>query len=244
MKILFYNIAYGAGLNGSLKQYFFNLLRFFWLPINKAAEIVKFLKEQDADVICLAEVDGGSLRNRLMSQPKRWAKKMGFDFYYTKCKYHPKSVYYHIPIFRKRNDAVISRKNGRIFYHYLYSGMKKLVQEFVVDNISIFTVHLNALSSQIRKMQLIELGDLLKICPRPFVLCGDFNIFKGLEELDSFIQSNDLRLTKTPPTFPSINPKKHFDLFLTSPGVKIKDAGVINVQYSDHLPVWIKIENI
>jgi endonuclease/exonuclease/phosphatase family metal-dependent hydrolase len=235
-------MAYGTGLNGSWKQYIFKCRRFFWLPFFHMRKITSLLKTQCADVLCLVEVDGGSIRNRFRCQAKKIAEKLGFDFWFKKSKYHPKSPLRFLPFTRGNYDAVISKTKGDMKIHYLNSGLKKLVQEFIVDNISIFTVHLAVLRKNIRKMQLKELSEILKNCPRPFILCGDFNIFKGLEEISFLLSSNNLQLVKTSPTFPSIKPKKHLDLFLASQNVKIKDAGVIDVKYSDHLPVWIQME--
>jgi endonuclease/exonuclease/phosphatase family metal-dependent hydrolase len=206
-------------------------------------KMIKFFKSQQADVLCLVEVDGGSIRNRFGCQAKKIAKKLGFDFWFKKSKYHPNSIFRFLPFTRGNYDAIISRVKGNIKIHYLNRGMKKLVQEFIVDNISIFTVHLAVLQKKVREMQIKELSDILKKCPRPFVLCGDFNIFKGLEEVSFLINSNNLQLINASPTFPSIKPKKYFDLFLASPDVKIKNAGVVDVKYSDHLPIWIDIEN-
>ena len=242
MKIIFYNIAYGTGLNGSWRQYLLKLRRFVWLPFFQTHKIAKLLKKQRADVLCLVEVDGGSYRNRFMCQTKKLAKKLDLNFWHTKSKYHPKSLFNYLPYIRKRNDSIISSKKGEIRCHYLNSGMKKLVQEFIVDNISIFTVHLAVLQKKIRKMQLEELGEILKKCQRPFILCGDFNIFKGLEEISFLINSNNLQLVQTSATFPSVKPKKHLDLFLVSNDINVKDSGILNSKYSDHLPIWITIE--
>ena len=242
MKILLYNMAYGTGLNGSWKQYFLKTKRYFWLPLFHSKKIAQLLKKQRADVLCLIEVDGGAWRNRFCSQVKSIAKKINFNFYHSKSKYHPKSIWNLIPFVRKRHDAIIANKKGDVFFHYLNKGMKKLIQEFVVDNISIFTAHLAVLSEKVRKKQFEELAKIVMACSRPFVLCGDFNIQKGLKEVKEFAEITGLQLVKLPATWPSCNPKKHFDLFFTSPGVKIKDAGIIKSEYSDHLPVWVEID--
>lgn len=242
MKIIFYNIAYGTGLNGSWRQYFLKIRRFVWLPFFHTRKIAKLLKKHRADVLCLVEVDGGSYRNRFMCQTKRLAKKLDFNFWHTKSKYHPKSLFNYLPYIRKRNDAIISSKNGEVHCHYIKSGMKTLVQEFIVNNISIFTVHLAVLQSKIRKMQLEELNDILKKCRHPFILCGDFNIQNGLKEIKDFSEKTGLQLVELPATWPSCKPKKYFDLFFTSSGIKIEDAGIIESELSDHLPIWIKID--
>ena len=241
MKILFYNIGYGTCLNGSWRHYFLKLWRYLWTPVFNVKTISKGLKHIDADVVCLAEVDTGSIRNRFFNQAQRMAKWLNTPYYSSAPKYHPDSLFKYIPIARKQHDAILSKKPGKKIKHYLNHGTKKLVQEFVVDNISIFTVHLGLLRRKLREFQLKELEQLLKKCPRPFVLCGDFNIFKGLGEIDSFIEDTGATLVDIPASFPSFKPDKHLDLFITSPDLEIMEAGVIPIQSSDHLPVWVEI---
>ena len=132
---------------------------------------------------------------------------------------------------------------GEFKRYYLKSGVKKLVQEYIVNGISIFVVHLAVIRRKLRQRQLEELRGILKTCPRPLILCGDFNIHNGLQEIKSFLCTTGLRLVELPATWPSCNPRKYFDLFFTSPGIKIKNAGVVKSEYSDHLPVWVEIDH-
>jgi len=238
---MFYNIAYCSGLNGSWKQYLSQTWRFFWLPNKARGKIIDILEKEGPDVICLAEVDSGSFRNRFHSQAKQLAKKLLFPFFYTQTKYRHWSVWQCMSLIRKQCDAILSKREGELVRHELHSGMKKLVQEYIVDDISIFTVHLAVLSKRVRKKQLRELALILADCPRPYVLCGDFNIHKGLKELEEFIHLTGLRRLIKEPTFPSISPKRYLDLFLASPTIKVIQSGVVDVDYSDHLPVWVEI---
>jgi len=121
--------------------------------------------------------------------------------------------------------------------------MKKLVQEYVVDGYSIFTVHLACLSRKVRKRQLEELAEIIKDCPRPHIVCGDFNINTGLEEIKDFVQKTKLKRITRRPSFPSVKPIWYLDLFFASPDVKIRGTGVISSMYSDHLPVWVDVSS-
>lgn len=242
MKIFLYNIAYGTGLNGSWKQYFLKVYRYIWLPLYSGRKLTQLIKKQDADIFCFLEIDVGSLRNRFCSQVKKYADILKTDFYYSCLKYHPKSFWRYMLFFRKQHDAIVSKLKGEFKCHYLKTGMKKLVQEFKVKGVSIFTVHLAVILPHTRKKQLEELGDILKKCTTPYILCGDFNIHKGLKEVQSFLQKTGLQLMDLPATFPSHNPKMHLDLFFVSEGVKVKNVEVIESQCSDHLPVLLEIE--
>ena len=242
MKIMFYNIAYGTGMNGSWKRYFVDVWRFFWLPYGIIRKMIKTLKQEKPDVLCLVEVDGGSFRNRFRCQARYLARRLLYPFYYSRAKYGRWSIWRFMAMVRKQHDAILSRKGGKLRRHLLKSGVQKLVHEFVVDGISIFSVHLSVLSKKIRQRQLRELAEVLKKCPRPHLVCGDFNTNKGLAEIREFIKKTGLRHVIKKPTYPSISPSYYLDMFFASPGVKIKRAGVLNVTHSDHLPVWVELK--
>ena len=243
MKILIYNIAYSTGLKGSLLGYATNFWRYLvWAPKKTFRRLVEFLKKQNADVLCLLETDSGSFRNRFRSQPKAIAEQLSFPLFWSASKYGPRSPLRHLPTFRKQEDAVLSKIKGEIKDHYLKNGEKKLVQEFVAQGISLFVVHLG-LRASLRAKQLRELTEILRTCPRPHLVCGDFNIFKGLNEIQIFIRENRLISVQTRATFPSLKPKFLVDLILASETIRVKDAGVEDVPFSDHLPVWVEIES-
>ena len=241
MKILLYNIAYSTGLKGSLRDYFLKFWRYLWARKKTLKKIAEFLQEQKADIVCLLEIDAGSIRNRFQSQVKMLADRLFCPFYFSKPKYHPRSINRLIPTIRKQHDAILSMKKGYHRVHYFRKGTKKLIQEFIVENISIFLVHLSLLRKKLRKSQLKELTKILKKCPREYIICGDFNIFKGLAEIQDFVKENNLYLVKKQATFPSIKPRKQLDLILAKDTVAVKDSGVVQVPYSDHLPVWVEI---
>lgn len=242
MKILIYNIAYSTGLKGTLAGYLTNFWRYLiWAPRKNFRNLSEFLKQQNADIICLIETDTGSLRNRFKSQVRSIAETLSFPHWWSASKYGPKSPSRLIPTLRKQHDAVLSRIDGTMETHYLKHGGKKLVQEFIVNGISVFVVHL-ALRASVRKKQLKELTSILAQCPRPHLVCGDFNIFKGLHEIRDFLANSHLSLVQGEPTFPSFRPTSTIDLILTSEKIRVKDAGIPQVLFSDHLPVWVEIE--
>lgn len=242
MKILIYNIGYSTGLKGSWRDYFLKSWRYFWAPKDTILKIIQLLKGQKADVICLLETDVGSLRNRFRSHVKMAAEALFLPFYDHALKYGPNSWARFFPTLCKQHDAILSRTKGVFKKHYLKSGTKKLVLEFRVGKISIFVAHFGLLRASLRKRQMEEMTEILKKCDRPYLVCGDFNIFKGLSEVHDFIEANTLKLVQTEPTFPSIKPKRHLDLIFACESIKIKSAGAISALFSDHLPVYVEIE--
>lgn len=243
MKIIFYNIAFGTGLNGSWKQYILKVTRFLWTPLWAIRKIAETLKKEKADVICLAEVDNGSFRNRFRCQAKALATWLKFRFFRTQNKYVPWSIWRFMAVVRNQHDAVLSHHEGEVKTHHLSVGMQRTVMEFAVKGVSIFVVHLAVLSRKVRRQQMKELAAILKKCKRPYLVCGDFNLHHGLREIKRFIKKTKMKLVRTPKTFPSFRPDRTIDLFLSSPGLRVKEAGIINVPFSDHLPVWVRLEN-
>jgi len=243
MKILLYNIGYGTGLNGSWKHYLLKFWRYVWAPKKIFKKIIELIDGESADVICILEIDEGSIRNRFRSQTNMLTNKTTRSFFSSNSKYGKKSLSQKIPIIRKQHDAIFSNESGEMIIHYFKNGAKKLIQEYVIKGLSIFAVHLALTNKETRQKQLEALAAITAQCPRDYIICGDFNIFKGLHEVEEFIKKNNLTLAQTEPSFPSIKPKKNLDLFITSPGIKIKQTGVIQSKLSDHLPVWIEIEN-
>jgi len=240
MKIALYNIQYCAGINGSIRQYLLKFWRYLWSSNAILKIICRFLRKVRPDVALLLEVDGGSIRSRFKSQVEEISKKLKLPFCYSKCKYHPRSLLSKLPFFSKNHNSVLSKKEGVVKTHYLKNGTKKLVQEYIIGGISIFMVHLS-LNKKVRSKQLTELGRMLKKCPNLYMVCGDFNVFRGLDEIFKFIKNNRLHLVKTGDTFPSVDPIKRLDLIMAHEDIKVKSVEVGDVKYSDHLPVIVEV---
>jgi len=241
MKILFYNIAYSTGMNGTLKSYFGVTWRFLWLSKKVFNKIVTLFKKETPDIICLAEVDGGSFRNQFKSQAKAFSIALDYPHIYSKNKYHPRSIWHWMTLIGSQHDAILSKHSGHFKSHYFSRGIQRHVSEFQVKGMSIFVVHLAVLRKKMRARQLRELANIVKKCKNPYIVCGDFNVHNGHHELDEFIQKTNTTLVKTPHTFPSHKPNRTIDLFLVDATLEVKGSGIISVNHSDHLPVWIEL---
>ncbi len=240
MKIALYNIEYCSGLDGSIKQYLFKFWRYLWLSNVILKKICRFLNTLKADVVLLVEVDGGSARNGFKSQTEEISDKINLPFYHSECKYHPESLLSKLPFLGNNHNSILSKKKGEIKSHYLKSGTKKLVQEYITGGISIFMAHLS-LSKKVRSKQLKEISAILKKCKNSYIICGDFNVFRGTEEVAEFMKKNKLHLAETNATFPSVDPIKQLDLIMAHKSIKFKSAKVGTVKYSDHLPVVVEV---
>lgn len=244
MKIIFYNIAYGTGLKGLMRQYFYNTWRFFWTPFSTLRKIGNMLKAQHPDIVCLAEVDHGSFRNRFRSQAKALGKQIGIKYVESASKYGRFSVLHLLAIIGRQHDAILTNLEGELIRHYFSRGIQRLYFEFVTQGMSVFVVHLAVFRKKMRQRQLRELAERISECPRPYILCGDFNVHGGVAELKGFLEKTKANLVKTDMTYPSHKPNRTIDLFFHGPGIRAKGSGTIDVDFSDHLPVWAEFERI
>jgi endonuclease/exonuclease/phosphatase family metal-dependent hydrolase len=234
MRFVLYNIRYGTGggkfqspLNGYLRRTGKNLER-----------ITQFLHDLNPDVAGLVEVDAGSYRTGKCNQAETIADRLG-HYHVYRSKYAENSLTRHLPIISHQGNAFVVRDSGhKEIFHYFDRGVKRLVIELELENVSFFLIHL-ALSSRLRHRQLGDLYDLLQTIKRPHIVAGDFNALWGEQEVRLFLAATGLKNAHAgnSPTFPSWQPKRHLDFILHSPGISIERCWMPDIQLSDHLPI-------
>ncbi len=242
MRLLIYNIRYGTGAGkgfhlplpylGYLKRTTENLER-----------ITRFIKSCHPDVVGLIEADSGSFRTRQQNQVALIARELG-HFHAFQSKYGRSSVLRKLPVVNKQVNAFLTSreiKNQR--FHYFQKGIKRLVIELELHDVTIFLVHLS-LKYRHRHDQLSDLYALVKKIKKPVIVAGDFNPFWGSTEMDLFLAATGLQnANKTAtPSHPSRKPKRQLDFILHSPEIRISHFEVPRVTYSDHLPLLCDFE--
>lgn len=241
MKFLLYNIRYGTGkyLNQPFKHIRGYLSKSNW-HLHKIGSLINRYKP---DIVGLVEVDLGSFRMKSKNQAAVLARitRNNNVFQY---KYEENSRYMKFPMVRKQGNALLLKdKIIRKSFHYLDSGMKKLIIEVETEKVVVFLVHL-ALGGKTRQKQIVQLYDLVKNASKPVIVAGDFNAFWGHEEITLFLHATELRNVnlKSTPTFPSWKPKKELDFILCSKEIKVNEFKVIQTKLSDHLPLFIDFD--
>jgi endonuclease/exonuclease/phosphatase family metal-dependent hydrolase len=237
LRFLLYNIRYGAGFGrhfhfplpyaGYLKQTNGNLNR-----------IVDFIKSLEPDVIGLVEVDSGSYRCQNSNQAEAIAREMQHDFVY-RTKYAATSIAQRLPLLKKQGNALLTnRKIKSQKFHYLCSGVKRLVIELELEEFIVFLVHLS-LGFRKRRNQLADLQSLVTGAEKPVVVAGDFNVLWGVRELEAFLSVTGLQNMNRQgsPSHPSRSPRRQLDFILCSPQMQMLDFRVLPVGLSDHAPL-------
>ena len=234
MRFVLYNIRYGTGG----KRFHFPLGGYFNHAGENVGRITQFLSELNSDVIGLIEVDAGSYRADKQNQAEQIAHALG-HYHVYRSKYGAQSLTHHIPLLNRQGNAFVVRNSAhKETFHYFDKGMKRLVIELEMENVTFFLIHL-ALGSRLRHRQLGDLYDLIKEIDKPLIIAGDFNALWGEQEIRLFQAATGLRNAHAAnsPSFPSWRPKRHLDFVLHSPEIEIQRCWMPKVLFSDHLPV-------
>ena len=189
-------------------------------------------------------MDSGSYRSGRQNQAEKIAESLGhYHTYKSKYPEHNKLLN-GLPVLNKQGNAFISKNSiQREKFHYVTRGMKRLVIELELENVVILLVHL-ALSYKARHEQLTEIKRIVKGLKKPCIVAGDFNAFKGNDELELFREAAGLYNAgpANSLTYPSWNPKLGLDFILHTPDIKINNFKIPNVDYSDHLPLIVDFD--
>lgn len=242
MRFLLYNMRYatGSGLAfnwplpgiGYIKDTAHNLQR-----------ITDFVVATRPDIAGLIEVDTGSLRSRTINQADAIAAALGHASSYM-TKYGVKSFGNHMPIMRKQGNAFITGSHiSSEHIHYFDAGIKRLILELELDDLSIFLVHLS-LKYRHRHYQLRHLHTLIQTTEKPLIVAGDFNTLRGDYEIELFMAATGLKSANrlAEPSYPSHSPRKQLDFILYGKGIRVTDFHIPKVPYSDHLPLVCDFE--
>lgn len=238
MRFLLYNIRYGTGGRRRLPW-----SGYLSRSVENIREIAAFIKQLDPDVVGLIEVDAGSFRTRSTNQAELLASELGHYNLY-RSKYHELSLAHLLPVVNKQGNALLTRDSFReVEAHYFDRGIKRLVIELELENVTIFLVHL-ALSFKARHHQLGELYEMVRNVSKPAVVAGDFNLSWGEKEIKLFLGATGLMAAgpENEPTYPSWNPVRRLDFFLHSSEIVVTRFDVPRVSYSDHLPLLCDFE--
>lgn len=251
MKILSCNAGYLLDYDGSLREYALKPHR--GLLGSDAAEeraterLADVIAEEHPDVVCLLEVDQGSMRTITEGQVTRLAEMLtdrGLDYHArADAKYGDGNVLGQLPVLSHLSNGLLVSDDldAVIEAHYLDTGPKRLVTEVRLGALSIFGVHL-AMSGRGRRKQLDEIAAIVAERER-VVVCGDFNAYDGLDAVQDALQETGLVLHNPGETVPKrpldslVSETRTLDFFLASPEVAVSRCDVVDVQISDHRPV-------
>jgi endonuclease/exonuclease/phosphatase family metal-dependent hydrolase len=242
MRFLLYNIRYAAGIG-----------RRFHLPLPYSGylkhtngnfeKIVDFIIQVHPDIIGLIEVDSGSFRSARNNQAEAIARELEYYPIY-RSKYSNDSLVQKVPILKKQGNAIVTNQEIKSQkFHYFREGVKRLVIELELEQLSIFLVHLS-IRFRHRQCQLQDLNNLIKKGRKPLIVAGDFNVLWGNRELQLFLSATGLKNANSngQPSHPSRLPRRELDYIFHSPQIHITDFQIPPVKFSDHAPLICDFE--
>ena len=242
MRFLLYNIRYAAGIG---KQFHLPVpySGYFKRTNGNFRHIIEFIRSVNPDIIALIEVDSGSYRSEKSNQAETVASELKYYPIYQS-KYPVDSIVQKIPLVNKQGNALLTNNEiKRHGFHYFSKGMKRLVIELELNEISIFLVHLS-LKFRHRQYQLQELHSMIENVDKPVIVAGDFNVFWGDRELQLFAAASGLKTAndKGNPSHPSRSPRRQLDYIFHSPEVRVTRFQIPQIKFSDHAPLVCDFE--
>lgn len=185
LKILTWNIA-------ALPR----LINLFGNPSDRINGIIKYLKEVDADIICLQEVFDNKILEKIVTQMKSYVisypKKKGKGFISSGL-----IVLTKMPILSSQFE-IFTDSIGENSYAEKGVLVSQIARGDFSQKIFLLNTHLNAnpmftlstLSPNvIRKSQLLTLAKLLKNKSDFYIICGDLNQSEKSDNFKTFVES-------------------------------------------------------
>ena len=225
----------------------------FPAPDRAYGAIGNFLKEIEADVLCINEIDDGVPRTDGVDQPKHFSEIMGgWDYIFGPAlDPHPTGGRY--------GDAALSTKKAMAKdYVFLPKGVgteRRVMCVLEFDDFVFIATHLEHSTGAAHPGQIAVINDYVERhyadSAKPIFLAGDMNARPESETMTLYQQKWKV-ISATQTTFPANNPNRCLDYILAyrnnakyqvvqSQVVRLSGSVKLNL-VSDHLPVFVDIK--
>ncbi len=245
-KILFSNIGYAKGIDGSLAQHMRHLHRHLHCPLPVQQQVMMQIKsvmsEEKPDLCCFVEIEHHEKEGRY-SQVQALADD-DYPFFDVADKYGVNSWLSRVPWHRGRCNAFLARRPLAFARRYFSLGSKRLIYEVEgPQGTVVFFAHFS-LQKAVRAEQFRELRRLIARTEREVIVLADFNIMGGFGELAPLLRNSGLHVLsrEDEPTFTFSSLRRVLDLCICSESLKDKLAlKVIAQPYSDHAALLVTV---
>lgn len=245
-KILFSNIGYGRGIDGSLLAHLRRFHHHFYMPVDVQKQVLAQLKDiissEEPDIACFVEIDRGSLYSARFNQLEMILDDV-YAFHNIADKYGEDSYWSRMPLHEGKSNAFVSKSELPFEKLFFESGTKRLIYKILLpDGVTLFFAHFS-LSRATRLRQMQEMRSHIKKVEGPVMILADFNIMGGFAELAPLMEGLDLKILndESEPTFFFHRRRKVLDLCLCS--LSIADNSrlkIIPQPFSDHAALLIE----
>lgn len=246
-KILFSNIGYAKGIDGTLWQHLSRAGRYLYCRVPTQMLVLGQLKSiidlEQPDLCCFVEIDSGSLHSAYMNQLKALMDD-DYAFFDIANKYGKGNWRQYMPLSKGRSNAFMAKTGLTFDRLYFTHGTKRLMYRVVLPgNIHVFFAHFS-LDRRVRVRQFQEVRGLMEACPGDSILLADFNIMYGFSELDPLLKDSKFALLSKEDrhTFTFHNRKLALDLCVCSRELLDRiSLKVIDQPFSDHEALLVEV---
>lgn len=246
-KILFSNIGYAKGIDGTLWQHISRIGRHLYTAQSTQELIFKQLKDiircENPDLCCFVEIEKGSLHSAYVNQINLLVDD-DYKFFDIANKYGEDNWRRHMPLSRGRSSAFLSKDEllfDRLYFKY---GTKRLMYRIVLPgNVHVFFAHFS-LDARVRAQQFEEVRAMIDQAGGDAILLADFNIMHGFSELAPLVENSNLRVIskESDHTFTFHSRKLALDLCICSePLLSRISVRVIPQPFSDHQAILVTL---
>lgn len=246
-KILFSNIGYAKGIDGSLEQHIRLFSRHFYTTLSVQQQVLAQLKEiliqEDPDICCFVEVDKGSFHSARYNQLNALIDER-YPYHDITGKYGEESWLSRALFHVGKSNAFLSKSKIPFQKKYFENGTKRLIYNLELpDNIDLYFAHFS-LDWKVRRKQMKEINALITASSKYVIIMADFNIFQGFSELFPLLEGTDLEVLskEDEPTFTFHKRKLTLDLCICSKALRERASlRIINQPFSDHAALVLEI---
>lgn len=245
--ILFSNIGYARGIDGSLQQHIGRAGRHLYCGVpaqeHVLGQVRNIMKAEKPDVCCFVEIDQGSYHSARYNQLNA-LRDDDYRFHDIADKYGHNSLLGRLPLHVGKSNAFLAREDLPFERLYFRHGTKRLVYRLALpDGTALYFAHFS-LKKDVRAKQFREVHDLTQRETGPVVLMADFNINQGFEELRPLLENTDLTVLNREDehTFTFHRRKLALDLCLCSRGIADRtELRIIPQPFADHHALLVRI---
>ncbi|CAN5749555.1 hypothetical protein BH11PAT2_BH11PAT2_01510 [soil metagenome] len=229
-----------------------------------AKNILKALRETDADIICLQELTVNHPEyNKGVNVPEFLAKELGFNYVFAPAveegdQKFGNGIFTRYPILSSEMHFIQNPpESGKEVVDYSEEGRIYVEATIQLNDgkIDIGTVHKSYVDrfamTPAKEVETNKLLDILKGKKENFIFTGDLNALPGsypVNEISKILKHCGPDLTENTWTtkpfsyngFEANTLDWRLDYCFATPDVQIKSSEIIETEYSDHLPVLIE----
>ncbi len=242
-KILFSNVGYAKGIDGTLWQHVSRFHRHFYCSVPLQQEVLNQLRniigENKPDLCCFVELDEGSAHSARFNQFD-FLREKDYSCHEIADKYGPNSWIGRMPLHIGKGNAFMAREKLVFKRLYFRNGSKRLIHEITLPrDVKLYFTHFS-LNHGTRMKQLKEMNTIVREEKNPVIIMADFNILRGFKELSPLLDGTDLKVLnkETDHTFMLHHRKHTLDLCICSEQLASKmSLQIIPQPFSDHAAI-------